>query len=112
MEVQGKTSTKSSNLSKPSGKENCPPVAAILLQGDVMLHKMAGWPHWPVKITSVSGESIELFYFGTNESATVKNARSLSPYNEENKVKFGLGKKKTKKLREAIEEADVFLKEK
>ena len=38
---------------KVSGKENYPESRSKSSIGDVMLHKMKGFPYWPVKITSI-----------------------------------------------------------
>ena len=76
---------------------------------DMYLHKVLGYPPWPVQVSRVEGDKISVVYYGTGEVATLRKAAhsKLRPFTEEIIQKLGLDKKadKNAKLKKALQEA-------
>ena len=72
---------------------------------DMYLHKVAGYPPWPVQVSSVEGDKIGVVYYGTGEVGTIRKAghSKLRPFSEEIIQKLGLDK--NAKLKEALQAA-------
>lgn len=81
-------------------------VTENLTLGQIMLHKIKGCPHWPVEIENLTDTSVQIRYFGTNETGVVKNLSTLHMYNDDNIKKFQLKLKKSSKLKIAIAQAN------
>ena len=52
---------------------------------DMYLHKVLGYPPWPVQVSRVEGDKISVVYYGTGEVATLRKAAHsrLLPFTEE-----------------------------
>ena len=72
---------------------------------DMYLHKVLGYPPWPVQVSRVEGDKISVVYYGTGEVATLRKAAHsrLLPFTEEIVQKLGLDK--NAKLKKALQEA-------
>merc|ERR550519_761055 len=81
-------------------------VTENLTLGQIMLHKIKGCPHWPVEIENLTDTSVQIRYFGTNETGVVKNLSTLHMYNDDNIKKFQLKLKKSSKLKITIAQAN------
>ena len=72
---------------------------------DMYLHKVLGYPPWPVQVSHVEGDKISVVYYGTGEVATLRKAAhsKFRPFAEEIVQKLGLDK--NAKLKKALQEA-------
>ena len=71
--------------------------------GSIYLHKMAFYPHWPVKVTSNENGRLGIEYFGTGETSVI-NTKDRSAF-----FPFGLDKKRNKNYVKGLAEAGKFL---
>ena len=72
---------------------------------DMYLHKVLGYPPWPVQVSRVEDDKISVVYYGTGEVATLRKAAHsrLLPFTEEIIQKLRLDK--NAKLKKALQEA-------
>ena len=75
--------------------------------GSILLYKLAGHPHWPVRVTSDLNGQLEIVYFGTGETGVVagKKHSALWDFTLDNVTKFKLSQKKNPKLVMGLSEA-------
>ena len=74
--------------------------------GDLVFAKIKGYSPWPARVmdkSQVAGK-FSVFFFGTYQTANIKQC-DIYQYNDENKAKWGTGKK-NKNLERALKEIE------
>lgn len=75
--------------------------------GSILFFKLAGYPHWPVRVTSDMNGRLEIVYFGTDETGVVTGRKlsNLWAFTADNVKKFRLSQKNNPKLVMGLSEA-------
>ena len=66
---------------------------------EIYLHKVKGFPYWPVQVCKVDNSVITLVYYETGETSCGKN---FIPFSEQSITDVKLDQIKNKKLKNAI----------
>jgi len=82
----GKKEKKNNSIVSTTMASNGKP--AQYKDGEGCFAKVRGFPYWPAKVTKVSGNSVNVVFFGTNEVASLV-LRDLAKASKENQGKFG-----------------------
>ena len=70
---------------------------------EIYLHKVKGFPYWPVQVCKVDDNSITLVYYETGETSCVAMpGKNLIPVTEQSIKDLKLDQIKNKKLKNAI----------
>ena len=70
---------------------------------EIYLHKVKGFPYWPVQVCKVDDSLITLVYYETGETSCVAMpGKNLIPFSEQSITDLKLDQVKNKKLMKAI----------
>ena len=70
---------------------------------EIYLHKVKGFPYWPVQVVRIDKKLISLVYYETGETNSVTMPGSeLVPFTDDTIANLGLEKMKNRKLKKAI----------
>ena len=83
--------------SKTTPKTGKPvPLTSEFQVRDMLLYKGGGYPHWPVQVSLVHDDKLDVVYCGTGETGTISKSglSNILPFNEENILKLRLDSNK------------------
>ena len=79
--------------SKTTPKTGKPvPLTSEFRVRDMLLYKCGGYPYWPVQVSLVHDDKLDVVYCGTGETGTISQSglSNVLPFNEENILKLRL----------------------
>ena len=96
--------------SKTTPKTGKPvPLTSEFQVRDMLLYKGGGYPHWPVQVSLVHDDKLDVVYCGTGKTGTISESglSNVLPFNEENILKLRLDS--NKRLAKALEAARDYM---
>lgn len=96
--------------SKTTPKTGKPvPLTSEFQVRDMLLYKGGGYPHWPVQVSLVHDDKLDVVYCGTGETGTISKSglSNVLPFNEENILKLRLDS--NKRLAKALQAARDYM---
>ena len=96
--IVGARSKTTPKTGKPVPKTGKPvPLTSEFQVRAMLLYKGGGYPHWPVQVSLVHDNKLDVVYCGTGETGTISKSglSNVLPFNEENIPKLRLDSNKS-----------------